>query len=354
MKSRSTLTDIAEAMGISVATVHRALTGKGRISPETKARILKTAQEMRYSPNLIASTLSSKRQLRFSFICPDNFFYQEIIEGARRATQELAAFGVETDYMLSGGYNPVDQIAALKSVLASGKYTGVALSTTHNLLLNPAVDALSEAGIPTIAFNNDLSSSRRLCFIGEDPLVSGRFSAEIYASTLPEGSEIAVMRSLVPAEGLTLRVDGFVDGIQEFAKHRLLGVYDYYDDLKSAEQTAEQILTGTNAHAIFANSMIGSLGIGRAIRKVNRDAFVIGYDLNDEMQKNIHDGKLFGTLFQSPYKQGYYAIRLLYKALTGSMQAIRGKKFHIPTQLLLKSNLEQASRNYGTMFSELD
>ncbi len=53
-----TVYDIARAAGVSRATVRRALLDKGRISPETKARIKKIAEEMHYRPNHSALRLT--------------------------------------------------------------------------------------------------------------------------------------------------------------------------------------------------------------------------------------------------------------------------------------------------------
>ena len=44
-----TLKDIAEALGLSVTTVSRALTGQGRISSATRDRVLSKALEMGYA-----------------------------------------------------------------------------------------------------------------------------------------------------------------------------------------------------------------------------------------------------------------------------------------------------------------
>lgn len=53
-----TVYDIAREAGVSRATVQRALLNKGRISPETKARIKKIAAELRYRPNHVALMLT--------------------------------------------------------------------------------------------------------------------------------------------------------------------------------------------------------------------------------------------------------------------------------------------------------
>jgi len=54
---KSTIKDIAKALGISIATVSRALTGSYDVNPETKERIIEKAREFHYKPNIQARNL---------------------------------------------------------------------------------------------------------------------------------------------------------------------------------------------------------------------------------------------------------------------------------------------------------
>ena len=51
------LKDIAQSLNLSVATVSRALNNQGRISPKTRARVLKAMEQMHYRPNEAARAL---------------------------------------------------------------------------------------------------------------------------------------------------------------------------------------------------------------------------------------------------------------------------------------------------------
>lgn len=50
----STIKDIAAAIGVSASTVSRALAGSSLVNRETRARILRVARELGYTPNLMA------------------------------------------------------------------------------------------------------------------------------------------------------------------------------------------------------------------------------------------------------------------------------------------------------------
>lgn len=60
-KIRVTLEDISSKAGVSVATVSHALSGKGRIAPATRERILQIVEELSYQPDKVAQSLARRR-----------------------------------------------------------------------------------------------------------------------------------------------------------------------------------------------------------------------------------------------------------------------------------------------------
>lgn len=342
MSQKTTLSDIADSLGISVATVHRALTNSGRISKKTKEMIIQKAQEMNYETNMIASSLSSKKKLKFAFLCPNNFFYNEIITGAKAASDEYKILGLVTDYLLTESYSPQEQVQQLNLILEENNYDAVALSPTHTLLLNPLIESLAERHIPVVTFNNDVSNTSRNCFVGENSYISGQMAAQLYCSILPQGSKIAVMQSLVSAEGLRQRIKGFCDYVKTDKRLDILGIYDFYDNIENAYEISRQILLSTHTKGIFSNSMMGTIGTCRSIKELYTSdfPFVIGYDYNKELEGYMVQDILYGLLSQSPYLQGYYTIKLLYNLLnTPGISKL--DPLYLPTQLIMKSNLQQ-------------
>ena len=57
----STLKEIADNLGVSAATVSRALNDKPGVSPEMHQKVVNFANEMHYHPNLAARNLSTSR-----------------------------------------------------------------------------------------------------------------------------------------------------------------------------------------------------------------------------------------------------------------------------------------------------
>jgi LacI family transcriptional regulator len=65
------LQDIANALGLSVATVSRALNDYPHVDSQTKRRVISAAERLGYQPNQLARALRSERTLLVGLIVPD-------------------------------------------------------------------------------------------------------------------------------------------------------------------------------------------------------------------------------------------------------------------------------------------
>jgi len=90
-----TSNDIARRLQISQSTVSRALRGDPRVAPETRARVLKAAREMNYTPNLAARSLITRTTGTVGVVVADimNPFYPELLDSLHN---ELALAGFRT------------------------------------------------------------------------------------------------------------------------------------------------------------------------------------------------------------------------------------------------------------------
>lgn len=98
----SIVDDIAKALGVSIATVSRALNDKPGVSNDLRERILAKAREMNYTPNLTARGLATSQTYSIGFFVREKRhlpsakdpFYYEIQLGVEQAV-------AKTDYHLS-------------------------------------------------------------------------------------------------------------------------------------------------------------------------------------------------------------------------------------------------------------
>ena len=86
-RTRATLNDVAELAGVSVGTASRALSGNGRMRPETRRRVKDAAQSLDFRPNQQAQSLHTGRSWTVGLITTDGIgrFSIPVLLGAEDA-----------------------------------------------------------------------------------------------------------------------------------------------------------------------------------------------------------------------------------------------------------------------------
>jgi len=90
-----TLKHIAEALGVSAMTVSRALNNRSNVDEKTREKIVRTAEEMGYTPNRVAKSLVSSKTQTIGVVIPEitHAFFPEVVRGIEEVTYQ-------TDYQL--------------------------------------------------------------------------------------------------------------------------------------------------------------------------------------------------------------------------------------------------------------
>ena len=89
MKRRPTITDVAAAAGVSVATVSKAVNGRYGVASETVDRVLAVVAELGYESSLIASSMRSRKTGVIGVLVADfEPFSAEILKGVGQALRE--------------------------------------------------------------------------------------------------------------------------------------------------------------------------------------------------------------------------------------------------------------------------
>lgn len=85
--ARVTLTDVADLAGVSVGTASKALSGSGRMRPETRQRVLEAARSLDFRPNEQARSLLAGRSWTVGLITTDGIgrFSTPVLLGAEDA-----------------------------------------------------------------------------------------------------------------------------------------------------------------------------------------------------------------------------------------------------------------------------
>lgn len=99
MEKVITIEDVAKKAGVGRGTVDRVLHNRGRISAETREKVLRCIEELNYKPNKAARMLARKGNYRIAvtFHNEEKEFWDQIQEGVDKAAEEYKVLGVTVD-----------------------------------------------------------------------------------------------------------------------------------------------------------------------------------------------------------------------------------------------------------------
>jgi LacI family transcriptional regulator len=88
--ARATIREVAEAAGVSIATVSRVLNGRGDVAPETREAVSRVIREHGYTANRSARSLSAGRTGLVGVLVPLVYpvYFSSILSGAAEALHE--------------------------------------------------------------------------------------------------------------------------------------------------------------------------------------------------------------------------------------------------------------------------
>jgi len=341
LEKRVTIYDIAEHLGISTATVNRALTGKPRVKEETRQLVIETAAKMGFKPNTLARSLA-RRQLRLAVIGFTSFseFHEPFLRGARNAGAELADYNIQVDYFSydAGATNTPESDDFLEDTLrriADEGYDGVLALARHT----DTFQLLRERGIYVATAVNDIDAAMRNFYICYNGFVAGRIAAELIYRWMPDRSRPVAIAS--GFQGMHIH-DRMVKGFQEQMKTmplNLCTIMYNMDNEDIAYESACRLLEETpDLGAIYINSF-NYRGVIHAIQEKGRerDLVLITSDISSELRTLIQSGIVSASIFQNQYEQGRLGLHKLYHALDAAHAA--EDTITIDPQIILGSNL---------------
>ena len=140
-----TIDDISRELGVSKTTVSRAISGKGRISEATRARIREYIALHNYRPSAAAKALAESKTYNLALVLPKSFIHLEL-PYIRRSLSVICEEAFLQDYNILICLSTDDTPDHLLRTLDNRKVDGVILSrTVENDAL---VDILLDRGIP--------------------------------------------------------------------------------------------------------------------------------------------------------------------------------------------------------------
>ena len=319
MKKNIRIMDIAEKAGVSIGTVDRVLHSRGEVSDETRDKILKIINDFDYRPNILASSLASKKITTFASLTPwapdKDAFWSKPQEGIEKAIDQLRHYGVKLQQFYFKMEDPETFTKEANKILELSP-DGVLLAPWAKRESLKFTQELDQRAIPYVFIDSNLKEANPISFIVQNSVQSGYLAAKLIDYGIAPQSNILIIhitKDLQNANHLLQREKGFLDYFETVKNksHRIVKIEVPSDSIEIANKLNACILDVKSIDAIFVTNSKVNLVAGFFDQFNNRPK-IIGYDLIPKNIDLLLYNKIDFLLNQKPESQGYVATNLLF------------------------------------------
>ena len=295
MARRPTIQNVAQAAGVSVATVDRVLNGRLKVREETARKVSEAAHRVGYhAVNLIEQRLRADMpELRIGFILQKVYqpFYQTVTDEIERAVSMAAGIRGRAVIEYAGSQAPSEMAELMLKM--QGRVDIVAANAVNHVQVTDAVLKLKEAGISTCALFNDFAQGERLTYLGMNNLKVGRIAAWMLATAAEKPGKIAIFVGGHRWHGHELRETGFRSFFRE--AHRDFPILDTLVNLETRQLTYEATLSLLDKNPDLAGLYVAGGGMEGAIQALResrkpREVALVVNELIQESRVGLGDG----------------------------------------------------------------
>ncbi|HAT1648270.1 TPA: LacI family transcriptional regulator [Raoultella planticola] len=189
------MSDIARAAGVGVATVDRVLNRRAPVRQETREKVLKAAESLQYRAELL-KVMSSEEQnakvaarMGFILLAKDYSFYQSLAQSLTHlARQRLQA---EPEFLWLDIDDVGSMVASLESL--SSRVDIIGLVALDHPMIRHTIKKIAAAGVHVYALFSDFSPCGHAGYIGLDNQKAGRTAGWFAGHLVPKDGVIGVL-----------------------------------------------------------------------------------------------------------------------------------------------------------------
>ena len=270
-----TLKEVAERAGVSRSAVSRTYTAGASVSEKTRRKVQKAAAELGYSPNALASSLTTGRTKLIGLVS-DNFHNPIFLQIFDMFTKGLQLRGLRPLLVnLSEEIEPEDSVQMLRQYSVDGVI--VASST----LPTSFARAFRDARMPVVHSFGRHSTSPHVHVVGIDNVECGRMA--VHELTRRGYDNIAFMGGPETATSTQDRLKGFREESNLYPRVRTSFSFADSYSFQAGRKEMSRLLASSKVQAYFCGDDVLSIGALSALQShglsVPDDVGLIG--LND-------------------------------------------------------------------------
>lgn len=289
-------------------------------------------------------SVESRGTIGFSALTLKNPFFKIIADSMTEAGRE---HGFEV--LVNDAERDVNEQSKHIDNYIAQKVAAIVLNPADRIAIGPAIRKANEAGIPV--FTCDLQCAAEDAsvagHIGTDNYQGGRLAGEAMIEALGDAGGDVLILHFKQANSCVLRVQGFMDVINEYNNDRDSGKITVVSELEGGglrdegfKATSDALQAHQNLRGIFAINDPSALGAWTALKQAEKldQVTIIGFDGQLEGKQAILEGKIYADPIQFPKKMGEISVENIVKYLDGDDYE---KVQLIPTAIYKKADAEK-------------
>lgn len=302
---------------------------------------------MDYQPNILASTLASKKTFAFAVLIPEptspEAYWNKPMTGIRKAFQEIQQYGINIDVHLFRQSDPATFKKETDLILANLP-DGVVLAPFFSREAKAFIAALKENSVPYVFIDSNLKDCDKLSYVGQDSFQSGTLAARLLDYMIPADSDVLVLhfaKQLDNLNHLAQREKGFYEYFRNTygPNARNLITMEIADPATTEAQAEIAAILNINPKikGIFVTNSQVYL-VGRLLEKSGNQIRVIGHDLIRENIDFLKKGIVDFLICQRPEEQGYRSVISLFENLV--MKKEVAPENYMSIDIITKENVD--------------
>lgn len=300
---------------------------------------------MNYQPNILASTLASKKSALFATLFPQppspEGYWNKPVVGVKRRIAELSQYSAQIESFTFSQINPDSFSQEAKKVL-NLKPDGVVFAPFFKKESLIFIKELKKENIPFIFIDSEINDAGHVSYIGQNSYQSGLVSGKLLDLILAEGNILVIhfAKEMDNQNHLVQREKGFYNWFMHkpYGNHQLFTteVSDTDNDdwmTRIGDKIQNQNIQGifvTNSKVFFVGRLVEKMGL--------KNLKIIGHDLLNENVVFLKKDIVQFLICQRPEEQGYNAINKLFKHVVQKRQI--EKENYTSIDIVTKENVD--------------
>jgi LacI family transcriptional regulator, galactose operon repressor len=294
---RPTIRDLAEAAGVSVATVNRVLAGRDSVRQGTMQRVKAAAEAIGfYGVGAIQSrVVAARTEHRFGFLLhqPSRAFYQNLANAIRSAAEQRENCEIDDRIEFLDDLSP--QNIASRMIALGNECDAIGVVAAVHPLVMQAVADLQNGGKPVFALISQLSATGHVHYVGLDNWKVGRTAAWAIEHICKAPGKLGILVGNHRYRCQEMNESGFRSYFREHApEFTLLEPLSTFETSAVAQEMTEKLL---REHPDLGGLYVAGGGITGAIAALRGsgragEIVVVGYELMDVTRAALLDRTL--------------------------------------------------------------